>query len=210
MKRALLLAGLLGAACATTPDAAPAPDGDVRLQLGRLRLQLRPGAGAAPCKRLGGGVEACPVLVGPTGVRFVSEAELAAWGEARGGGAMIDEAFALGYRGLELSSSELSVTWLGTAEQPRLLGVIGRPEGADDFAAARLLLLPARIEELADEVGLHFLAAIPNHRTLLVLRDEDPAARALAELVMAEQARLEPPLAAATFFQVTPDGIRAR
>lgn len=218
MRRNLLLSSLLLAAtagCATgalrpgPPE--PGAYDTVRLSMTRLRLQLRQGSGAAPCKSLGGGVEACPVLVGPGGVEFVTAAHIQQWEGARPGGpALSDEAFSLAYLALAASADDLSVKWLGDKSNPKLIGVVTRDSGGDDFAAARLLVLPEKVEALVDDLGLQFLAAIPNRRTLLVLRDEDPAARALAELVMAEQGRLEAPLAPATFFQVTPDGIAPR
>jgi hypothetical protein len=67
-----------------------------------------------------------------------------------------------------------------------------------------------RTDELVDDLGLQFLAAVPSRRTLLVLRDGDADAKAFAELVMAEHARNEPPLLPGVFFQVTPDGLVPR
>lgn len=199
---------LLASACASAPEAAPTVTVTTRPEV-RLSLQLRSGPGAWPCKSLGAGLEACPVGVTTEEIRFLPGDELVR-ASIDGRAPPPDRVFEQAFRQLDRDAGPLRIAWLGDASQPRRLGVVTREGGVDDFAAAWLLLLPVRTDELVDHVGLQFLAAVPSRRTLLVLRDDDPDARALAELVMAEHARTEPPLLPGVFFQVTPEGLVPR
>jgi hypothetical protein len=209
MRRTLPLLLLLTAcASAHPPPAAVAPHRTLRQLASELQLQLRRGEGAAPCKPVGGGLEACPVLDEPGGLHFLTTAELDAMGGGEGP-PPAEHAYMIGWLWLMSTVGQAELTWVGDDADPHRVAVLSRP-GAESFDAARLLALPNRIEGLVDDLGLQFLAAVPDTRTLLLWRDEDPHALALARSLVAERGRSRPPdLVPDRLFVVTPEGIEA-